>query len=151
MSSDGKKSEGSTKEEVVKVKRVEKTEDEWKKALSDKEYEVLRNKGTERAFSGEYDHSFDKGTYVCKACGNPLYSWQSKFDSGCGWPAFDKCIPGALKTHEDTSHGMKRVEIMCGACDGHLGHVFSGEHLTDTNERHCVNSVSIKLVKEKAT
>jgi peptide-methionine (R)-S-oxide reductase len=73
-----------------------------------------------------------------------------QFNSGCGWPAFDKCYEGAVATHVDTSYGMRRVEILCAACDGHLGHVFEGEHFTDTNERHCVNSVSVKYVKEQA-
>mmetsp|Transcript_47535 Transcript_47535/g.152321 ORF Transcript_47535/g.152321 Transcript_47535/m.152321 type:complete len:183 (-) Transcript_47535:63-611(-) len=112
-------------------------------------YKVLRGKGTEPARSGEYDKFYPKtGYFVCKACKHPLYSAGAKFDSGCGWPAFDKCFENALVTKTDESYGMKRVEIMCGSCGGHLGHVFEGERMTDTNERHCVNSVSVKFVNE---
>lgn len=85
---------------------------------------------------------------MCRGCGNPLYSATAKFNSGCGWPAFDKCYSGAVSTNVDSSFGMRRVEIVCARCDGHLGHVFEGESLTPTNERHCVNSVSVKFVKE---
>mmetsp|Transcript_47536 Transcript_47536/g.152325 ORF Transcript_47536/g.152325 Transcript_47536/m.152325 type:complete len:168 (-) Transcript_47536:63-566(-) len=128
---------------------VQKTDAEWKKELSDTEYKVLRGKGTEPARSGEYDKFYPKtGYFVCKACKHPLYSAGAKFDSGCGWPAFDKCFENALVTKTDESYGMKRVEIMCGSCGGHLGHVFEGERMTDTNERHCVNSVSVKFVNE---
>ena len=83
---------------------------------------------------------------MCRGCGTPLYSAKSKFDSGCGWPAFDKCYAGALKTEIDNAFGMRRVEIMCAACDGHLGHVFENEGFSATMERHCVNSVSVKYV-----
>ena len=107
-------------------------------------FQVLRKKGTEPAGTGEYDKFFPKeGHFVCKGCGNPLYSAESKFNSGCGWPAFDKCYKGALITETDVTFGMKRVEIMCGACDGHLGHVFENEGFSPTMERHCVNSVSV--------
>mmetsp|Transcript_40267 Transcript_40267/g.65266 ORF Transcript_40267/g.65266 Transcript_40267/m.65266 type:complete len:146 (-) Transcript_40267:624-1061(-) len=125
-----------------------KSEQEWKQELTAEQYRVLRQKGTERPFTGEYDHYFPtEGYFACAACGNPLYSTTAKFNSGCGWPAFDKCYKGAVKTHTDSSLGMRRVEILCARCDGHLGHVFEGEHMTDTNERHCVNSVSIKYHK----
>ena len=128
--------------------KVVKDDSEWKKELSAAEYNVIRGKGTERAFTGEYDKFFEQGGYfACRACKNPLYSAQSKFDSGCGWPAFDKCYKGSVATHVDTSYGMRRVEIVCARCEGHLGHVFTGEHKTATNERHCVNSVSVKFVK----
>jgi len=130
------------------VKRIEKTEAEWKLVLKVEEYEILRNKDTERPGSGEYNKCKDKGVYCCRACGNPLYTYKSKFDSGCGWPAFDRHIPGSIKTVTDETFGMKRVEIMCGACDGHLGHVFEGESYTETNTRHCVNSLSVRLNKE---
>eukprot|EP00511_Aplanochytrium_stocchinoi_P003885 CAMPEP_0204829394 /NCGR_PEP_ID=MMETSP1346-20131115/7543_1 /ASSEMBLY_ACC=CAM_ASM_000771 /TAXON_ID=215587 /ORGANISM="Aplanochytrium stocchinoi, Strain GSBS06" /LENGTH=159 /DNA_ID=CAMNT_0051959143 /DNA_START=398 /DNA_END=877 /DNA_ORIENTATION=+ len=127
-----------------------KTEKEWKKILTTEEYHVIREKGTESAFTGEYDKFYPKkgeGYFACRACSNPLYSAQSKFDSGCGWPAFDKCYTDSIKTKVDSSFGMERIEIMCNKCDGHLGHVFMGEKLTDTNERHCVNSLSIRFVK----
>lgn len=120
-----------------------------KRQLTPMEHRVIREKGTEPAFSGEYDKFYPrKGHFVCKACDNPLYTAASKFKSGCGWPAFDKCFKNAIKTHVDVSFGMRRVEIVCAACDGHLGHVFEGEHFTETNERHCVNSVSVRYVDQ---
>jgi peptide-methionine (R)-S-oxide reductase len=132
---------------IVMVSRVEKPDAEWAKELDKASFQVLRKKGTEGAGTGEYDKFYPtEGHFVCKGCGNPLYSAEAKFNSGCGWPAFDKAYKGALITETDMTFGMKRVEIMCGACDGHLGHVFENEGLTPTNERHCVNSVSVKYV-----
>jgi len=126
------------------------TDEEWKATLSSKEYNVLRQKGTEYPGTGKYNMFYPKeGHFVCRACGNPLYSAESKFKSGCGWPAFDKCYTDAVKIKTDTTHGMRRVEIMCNRCDGHLGHVFEGERMTPTNERHCVNSTSVTYVKEQ--
>ena len=129
---------------------VVKSEAEWKAELSDFEYKVLREKATEPAGSGEYDGFYPKageGHFVCRGCKNPLYSAEAKFKSGCGWPASDKCYKGGVKTIEDNSYGMRRIEILCARCDGHLGHVFVGEGMTKTNERHCVNSASVKFVK----
>ena len=129
---------------------VVKSEAEWKAELSDFEYKVLREKATEPAGSGEYDGFYPKageGHFVCRGCNNPLYSAEAKFKSGCGWPAFDKCYKGGVKTIEDNSYGMRRIEILCARCDGHLGHVFVGEGMTKTNERHCVNSTSVKFIK----
>ena len=129
---------------------VVKSEAEWKAELPDFEYKVLREKATEPAGSGEYDGFYPKageGHFVCRGCKNPLYSAEAKFKSGCGWPAFDKCYKGGVKTIEDNSYGMRRIEILCARCDGHLGHVFVGEGMTKTNERHCVNSASVKFVK----
>jgi len=115
--------------------------------LTKLEEDVIWYKGTERPFTGEYDAFFPKqGYFACKVCNNPIYSWSSKFQSGCGWPAFDKCYEGSIKTIEDNSLQRRRVEIVCAQCNGHLGHVFHGEFKTDTNERHCVNSVSVKYV-----
>jgi peptide-methionine (R)-S-oxide reductase len=125
---------------------------DWKKdvPLSKAEAHVIWDKGTERAGSGEYNKLYPKeGHFACKVCKTPLYSAQSKFDSGCGWPAFDKCYEGAITTHTDVSHGMKRVEIVCSKCGAHMGHVFEGEGMTSSNERHCVNSISVVYVKEK--
>jgi len=128
--------------------RVTLSEAEWKAKLEPFEYTVLREKATERAGTGEYDKFKPaEGYFSCRGCGNPLYSAQAKFDSGCGWPAFDRCYKGAIETHVDASYGMRRVEIVCAKCGGHQGHVFEGERFTETNERHCVNSASIKYVK----
>jgi len=126
--------------------------DEWKaKAthLTAAEKHVLWDKGTERPFTGEYDTVLPTaGYFACRACDLPLYSAESKFKAGCGWPAFDACYTGAVATHRDTTFGMTRIEIVCGRCGGHLGHVFEGERYTANNERHCVNSASIKYHKE---
>nr|KAJ3411735.1 Peptide methionine sulfoxide reductase B2, chloroplastic [Polyrhizophydium stewartii] len=113
------------------------------------QFRILRQKGTEPAGSGEYNKFHEDGVYSCAGCGTPLYKSTTKFDSGCGWPAFFDAIPGAVTRHEDRSHGMVRTEIVCTACGGHLGHVFKGEGFkTPTNERHCVNSISLKFAKE---
>eukprot|EP00755_Sulcionema_specki_P015048 Sspe_Gene.9509::Locus_3199_Transcript_1_7_Confidence_0.273_Length_572::g.9509::m.9509/K07305/msrB; peptide-methionine (R)-S-oxide reductase len=121
------------------------SDEEWRKRLSAQEYHVLREKGTERPQSGEYNDFYPKsGYFACRGCGTPLYTAASKFKCGCGWPAFDKCFKGRVKTEIDTSAGMRRIEIMCQECGGHLGHVFEGEGFTPTNQRHCVNSISIK-------
>lgn len=120
----------------------------WKEILTPEEYAVLRGKGTERAGVGEYNKLYDEGVYVCRACGNPLYTSETKFNSGCGWPAYYDHIPGAVERIEDNAYGMKRVEIVCAKCHGHLGHVFEGEGFpTPTNERHCVNSISTRFIK----
>jgi len=114
--------------------------------LSINERKVIVEKGTEQAWSGEYNKFFEKGLYVCRACNNPLYNSNSKFRSNCGWPSFDDEIKGAVIRIPDYSLGMKRVEICCSNCKGHLGHVFEGERLTEKNLRHCVNSVSIRFI-----
>jgi len=121
-------------------------EDVWKTILNAEEYRVLRQKGTEPAGTGDYMKSNSDGTYTCAGCGAPLYKSEHKFDSGCGWPAFYDEIPGAVERHEDNEYGMRRVEITCKNCGGHLGHVFENEGFpTPTNIRHCVNSVSVKF------
>ena len=121
---------------------VEKTATEWREQLDPLSYSVLREKGTERPFTGEYDQHFEKGNYLCKGCGQKLYDSESKFDSGCGWPSFDKSEPGAIEYNKDTSHGMIRTEIVCSRCGSHQGHVFN-DGPTQTGVRYCVNSVSI--------
>ncbi|KAF8475273.1 peptide methionine sulfoxide reductase msrB [Russula ochroleuca] len=123
-----------------------KSEEEWRAVLSPEQFRVLRLKGTERAGTGEYEHTKDAGVYSCSACNTPLYKSTTKFDSGCGWPAFFDAIPGAVTRNVDLSLGVERTEIVCTACGGHLGHVFKGEgYRTPTNERHCVNSVSLSF------
>ena len=128
--------------------KIKKSEEDWKKELTEEEYRVLRKKGTERAFSGEYNLHFEDGLYKCRACGNPLFKSDSKFESGCGWPSFDDQISeDAIVTERDTSHGMIRTEILCGNCGSHLGHVFD-DGPTSTGLRYCVNSVSINFDSE---
>jgi peptide-methionine (R)-S-oxide reductase len=121
------------------------TEDEWRVRLSPAEFRVLRQHGTEPAWTGEYVDTKTKGTYRCRACGAQLFSSDTKFDSHCGWPSFDEALPGTIRYIEDRSYGMVRVEVRCARCDSHLGHRFDGERMTPKNARYCINSVSIKL------
>lgn len=128
---------------------VVKSEQEWQKQLSAEEYFVIREKGTERPFTGEYNMHFEEGTYNCRACSAPLFSSDSKFDSHCGWPSFDAGIEsGAIVEKLDKTHGMIRTEILCAKCGGHLGHVFN-DGPTATGLRYCVNSLSISFDKPK--
>ncbi|MES2555843.1 MAG: methionine-R-sulfoxide reductase [Bacteroidota bacterium] len=116
--------------------------DQWNKLTEDEE-RIIVHKGTEYPFTGEYNKWKETGVFVCRRCENPLYASSDKFDSGCGWPSFDDTFPGAVKQVRDADG--KRIEIVCGNCDGHLGHVFRGERFTAKNTRHCVNSLSIKF------
>ena len=118
------------------------SEQEWKEKLTPEEYHILREKGTERPFSGEYDKFYEDGTYKCAGCGTELFSSSSKYDSGCGWPAFYEALPEKIEEHEDNSFGMKRIEITCENCGGHLGHVFN-DGPQPSGLRYCVNSISL--------
>lgn len=118
------------------------------KNLTSKERKIIVDKGTERPYTGKYNNHYKKGTYVCKACSNPLFKSNTKFDSKCGWPSFDKEIEGSVIKIPDYSLGMKRTEIICSKCKGHLGHVFYGERFTKENTRHCVNSISLNFIED---
>jgi peptide-methionine (R)-S-oxide reductase len=128
--------------------KIVKTEAEWKAELSPEQYHVLREKGTERPYTGEYDHTFEQGTYTCAGCGAQLFASDAKYDSGCGWPAFYAPAGAeAVEEETDVSYGMSRTEVMCAACGGHLGHVFpDGPH--PTGLRYCINSAALKLEEE---
>ena len=127
--------------------QVEKTEDQWRAELTPEEFHVLRESGTEAPFVGEYTDTKTVGVYSCRACGQELFTSEAKFDSHCGWPSFYAPTEGdAVRLIEDRSMGMRRVEARCAACDSHLGHVFDGEgYPTPTDQRWCINSVSLKL------
>ena len=125
--------------------KVEKPEQQWRQELSPEQFRVLREKGTEMPFSGEYDHVFEPGTYHCAGCGAVLFDSDAKYDSGCGWPAFSApAEQEAVEEETDASHGMIRTEVLCASCGGHLGHVFpDGPH--PTGLRYCINSAALKL------
>lgn len=125
------------------------TEEQWKQRLSPEQFSILRQKGTERAFTGKYWDTDTPGVYRCAGCGTVLFKSDAKFDSHCGWPSFDKMFAeGVIEEHRDTSHGMVRVEVVCKKCGGHLGHVFD-DGPTATGLRYCINSASIELEPEK--
>jgi peptide-methionine (R)-S-oxide reductase len=130
------------------MNKIEKTSTEWQAELTPQEFQICREKGTERAFTGEYWNCHDDGVYHCKCCGAPLFSSETKFESGSGWPSFYQSLQAdAIAEHRDISHGMVRTEIICQQCDAHLGHVFP-DGPKPTGLRYCVNSASLRLTKK---
>ena len=121
---------------------IQKTEAQWREQLGEASYKILREKGTERPFTGSYNLTFEDGTYCCMGCKNKLFESTSKFNSGCGWPSFDQSIAGSVTYIKDTTLGMERTEIVCSNCGGHIGHVFN-DGPTNTGQRYCVNSLSV--------
>ena len=135
--------------EDMSTYKVNKSEEEWRDQLTPQQFYVLREKGTERPGTGEYDLHFEDGVYKCAACNAPLFSSDSKFDAHCGWPSFDKAIgDSTVIEKKDYSHGMIRTEILCANCGGHLGHVFD-DGPTETGMRYCINSVSLDFDKKE--
>ena len=137
--------EPTTLPKTKSPEKIVKTDAEWRAILSPEEYRILRQKGTERAFTGKYDHHFKEGTYTCKGCGTALFDSTTKYNSGCGWPAFFKAKENTIAKTIDRSYGMIRTEITCKKCDGHLGHVFD-DGPNPTGVRYCVNSASMGFI-----
>ncbi len=131
------------------LKDMPKDENGWQKDLTPEQYAVLREKGTEPPFSGQYIHEETDGTYHCAACSNPLFDSTAKFDSGTGWPSFDQALPGAVKEVPDSSHGMRRTEVVCARCGSHLGHLFD-DGPTKTGMRYCLNGICLDLEEKKS-
>jgi len=129
---------------------IHKTDAEWISELGEEAFRVLRQKGTERPHSGPYNQHWEAGVYVCKGCGQPLFEAETKFDAGCGWPSFYSALDKSkIIERTDTSHGMRRVEVLCSNCEGHLGHVFTDGYGTPTGLRYCINSVSLGFKKQE--
>jgi peptide-methionine (R)-S-oxide reductase len=132
-----------------KVEKITKSEDEWRKELTPEQYHILREKGTERAFTGEYAHNKTPGVYRCAACGQELFDSDTKYDSGSGWPSFyQPTDPGKVELHDDNAFGMRRTEVICSKCESHLGHVFP-DGPKPTGQRFCINSASLKHEEKK--
>ena len=132
------------------TEKIEKTDEEWRQELTPEQYQILRRKGTERAFTGQYHDAKTPGVYRCAGCGQELFSSDVKYDSGSGWPSFSRPIDASLvEEHGDRSHGMVRMEVVCSRCGGHLGHVFD-DGPAPTGMRYCINSASIDLEPKKS-
>ena len=134
------------------MERVNKSDQEWRELLTEQQYRILRQAGTERPFTGKYVNTEDDGIYACAACGNKLFSSETKFHSGSGWPSFwDVVSQGNVELHEDLSHGMRRTEIRCAQCGGHLGHVFDDGPRDKTGLRYCINSAALEFEADGAS
>jgi peptide-methionine (R)-S-oxide reductase len=134
----------------MSTEKIEKSEQEWRETLTPEQYRVLREAGTERAFTGKYWNLKDDGSFACAGCGQLLFTSGTKFDSGCGWPSFwETADPGAIEERQDLSYGMRRIEVVCSRCGGHLGHVFD-DGPRPTGLRYCINSAALDFQPEKA-